>query len=154
LLRPYLKSRDVFVCPSVDIEPQFFGDTEKYPDASDSVGRYHTGLGYNWYNTDNHNDAGDWNILTDGDIKNPVQTIVFLEDRNQIVAGPNPWVPTSWGCWPLKTWQKNCYLEGGLGWAFGSARHGGGSHYLFYDGHARWMKPEQTTLEMFDPKSS
>ena len=44
LLKPYLKSLQVFVCPSVGEEPHFYGETEPYPDTSDSVGRYHTGL--------------------------------------------------------------------------------------------------------------
>jgi prepilin-type processing-associated H-X9-DG protein len=153
LLKPYLNSMNVFVCPSLDLDPHFYGETEKYPNPSDSVGRYHTGIGYNWYNTDNRNDAGEWNLLTDGDIKNPTSTIVFLEDREEIVAGPNRWVPASWGCWPFETWVKNTHSDSNLGWAFGTARHNGGCHFQFYDGHVKWMKPEQTTLAMFDPLS-
>ena len=154
LLKPYLKSLQVFVCPSVGEEPHFYGETEPYPDTSDSVGRYHTGIGYNWYNQENKNDAGEWNLLTDGDIKQQDRTIVFLEDDNQIVAGPNPWVPSGWLCWPFATWQKSCHLKGNRGWAFGTARHGGGLHFQFYDGHVKWMLPESTKVEMFDPRAN
>lgn len=150
LLEPYVGSLQVFVCPSLDVDPVFYGVTQPYPVTSDSVCRYHTGIGYNWFNRLNKNDAGDWGLLGDSDIKHPTRLIVLLEDRDEIVAGPNPWVPSSWGCWPLTTWQKNCHVNDNLGWAFGTARHASGCHFLFYDGHVKWMKPEQTTIDMFD----
>jgi len=146
LLQPYIKNIQLFECPSAT-GTYFIGVTGPVSWANgDSSYRGETGIGLNWYVPTGGplTDAGYWPWLKDSSILRPAEVIVCLETSNAVVGGPNPVLGI-----PHTTWVNNTVQP--QGWYFGRARHNAQMNLLFYDGHVKVMKPEQTTDRMFNP---
>ena len=173
ILQPYVKNVQIFVCPSVQARTRFFGVLEPYPNQNDSVCRYHTVIGYNWYTLAMNTDRGKLGDplqpggpYTDSRVQNPVEKIVTIENNNQVVAGPgmSPSCSVAGGtciiaggvggrlCYPYNVWVAATRCLNGHGFAFGSSRHQDGMVLTFYDGHVKWSRPEQVLEKQFDPE--
>ena len=146
LLMPYVKNLDVFLCPSLDVTPHWYGYKEVSWNPNDSTNRFETGIGLNWYSNQWVTDQGEWFWLKDSSIKRPAEKIVCLDTRPGVVGGPNPSIGRS-----FQWWVTNTMANDGTGFYFGSARHSNGTNFLFYDGHVKWMRPDNLTEDMFNP---
>ena len=143
LLMPYVKNIQIFACPSFS-DPHFYGETEPYPTPTDSVYRFHAGYGINWYETI-ASDRGMWARISDADVQSVAKKIVVLESSN-VVGGPNPGLGSGYD---YSTWLTTTLQPGGAWW--GQPRHSDGMNVLYYDGHVKWMKPNNMTEPDFNP---
>jgi prepilin-type N-terminal cleavage/methylation domain-containing protein/prepilin-type processing-associated H-X9-DG protein len=120
MLQPYMKNRNIGVCPSD-------------PDPNDRARDY---LSY-CFNRNvqfgiNNNPA------SDSQVRYPATTIALQEWTSPGYTGCD-WVgPQSfYKQYELKPAEKN-----------GDKRHNNGSNYVFFDGHAAWARPETTTYNL------
>jgi prepilin-type N-terminal cleavage/methylation domain-containing protein/prepilin-type processing-associated H-X9-DG protein len=124
ILQSYIKNRPIGVCPS-DSDPD---DKNKWF-LSYSINRNviygataqppHPGI-----------------PATDAQVRYPATTVAIsewtrVEYTGQTWVGPQSFYP---GVYQLKPLEKN-----------GDRRHNGGSNYVFFDGHARWFRPDVVT---------
>jgi prepilin-type N-terminal cleavage/methylation domain-containing protein/prepilin-type processing-associated H-X9-DG protein len=174
LVYPYVKNKGAYVCPSAASPPRFYGLDEPYPNPTDSVCRFHTGLAYSWYASDRN--VSMWSDLHEAAVQRDGDKIVLIETNNQVVGGPScltactrpsaacrPPAISRTGCtgavasaavtlcWPYAAWAESTHCNGGQGHGFGSARHAGGAVFGYFDGHAKWARPEALKIENFDP---
>jgi prepilin-type N-terminal cleavage/methylation domain-containing protein/prepilin-type processing-associated H-X9-DG protein len=129
LLQPYIKSFQVWYCPS--FSGAGVGTCED---------RHHTGIGYNWgYNASNPGGGGDFGWLGRqkmSGIARPAELLTFC-DSSCMGAGPynqNAFLP----------WQQ------GTAWP-ASIAHNEGINVAYADGHAKWVKPASLTENQLYP---
>ncbi len=129
-LQPYLKSRDVFRCPSLDKD-----DETALPPTSPLLvdnGREYTAYVINGLFS---------HAIEEAKFKFPAEQIVVAEREKNIDAfdyhaweeehtAPGPQAPDE-----HEEWEKDHIAK---------TRHTGGANYLFADGHAKWYRFEQT----------
>ncbi len=154
LLMPYCKNHQIMICPSAS-QQVVLGYTDPGW-AGDSTNRPEAGIAMNWYvasgDANPVTDAGWWPWLNDERVRTPANAIYFLESGYAAVAGPNPrlrdagigWSPTH-AEWVASTRASD------TGFYFGRAQHATMMNVSFYDGHAKALKPENMTENMFDP---
>jgi prepilin-type N-terminal cleavage/methylation domain-containing protein/prepilin-type processing-associated H-X9-DG protein len=132
-LEPYIKNRQIFTCPSDTYDR---GARAKNPDGSDIVPNVAPAvvsysLTLPW---------GDWSgeygasNSTDAAITSPASTIFLSERWNGYHMYSVGWAADMW-C------DNDEFLRSSLP---GATAHSGGSNYAFADGHAKWMRFEQT----------
>jgi prepilin-type N-terminal cleavage/methylation domain-containing protein/prepilin-type processing-associated H-X9-DG protein len=139
LLDPYMKNRDVLVCPSAEFSPAFHDADNPCGNPTDSVLRHRTGIGMNWYRNDVGADQGYWLWLTEDAIQRPADKVMFM-DSLCVVAGPNPPLGVSFDYW----------VNTGSWWG-DEKRHNDGNNIAFCDGHVKWMLKSAMTEVMFNP---
>ncbi len=152
LLFPYTKNYHIYICPS-SAQQIVLGFTQA-GDPNDSTNRAESGVGLNWYVPYGGGmpctDSGIWQWVSDATVGRPAELIQWLETGFGPVGGPNPrlyecgvgWSPT-YQAWLDATKSTN-------GFYFGMARHTGGMNVGFYDGHAKFMKPDAMLEPMFN----
>ncbi len=152
LLFPYTKNYNIYICPSSSQNSVLGYNTAGW--AGDSTFRAEAGIGLNWYVPTGSSmpctDSGIWLQIADATVGRPAEFINWLETGYGSVGGPNPrlnecgvsWSPT-WQSWRDQTKTTN-------GFYFGMVRHSGGMNVGFYDGHAKFMKPDAMIESMFN----
>ena len=114
VLYPYVKNKQVFVCPSFDY----------------SSGGYFGGYGWNVYGIGyclNHPTRGS-NAGTPDPIYDGIKLSMVKHPAQLVAAGDTPG-PSMWANhWVLSDWQT--YVAG---------RHNNGDNFFFVDGHAKWF---------------
>jgi prepilin-type N-terminal cleavage/methylation domain-containing protein/prepilin-type processing-associated H-X9-DG protein len=130
LLQPYIKSFQVWYCPSMSNAG--VGGCED---------RHHTGIGYNWGGVPN-SDAGWLAGRKLADISRPAELCAF-GDANCMGFGPYNMV--SFVGWQTDTIGPQ--MPGGSGYI----RHNEGLNVAYADGHAKWVKPVSLTENQFYP---
>lgn len=135
-IRPYIKSNQVYVCPSADP-----AKTDKIFLDYDNTGR--PAFSYainNLY----------WNVAGEKLFEKPAASLASLEDSSGTVfAGDsqrfNTTVNTQWGFqvvgdtfWPTEQASVGADAQGRF-----VARHFDGTNFVFFDGHAKWLKLDQ-----------
>ncbi len=145
LLMPYVKNVQIFMCPSADSSTVVGYTSAGWP--GDSTHRPEAGIGMNWYVPVGGpvTDAGYWLWLKDSSVNAPAEKVYFCETKYGAVGGPNPALS---GDYSHANWLAN--VKAG-GFYFGHARHNEGMNIAFYDGHAKWERPENLTERMFNP---
>jgi prepilin-type N-terminal cleavage/methylation domain-containing protein/prepilin-type processing-associated H-X9-DG protein len=120
MLQPYMKNRNIGVCPS-DPDPN-----DRNRDFLSYCFNRNVQFGIN--NTP----------ASDGQVRYPATTIALQEWQSPGYTGCD-WVgPQSfYKNYELKPLEKN-----------GDRRHNSGSNYVFFDGHAAWSRPEKTTYNI------
>jgi prepilin-type N-terminal cleavage/methylation domain-containing protein/prepilin-type processing-associated H-X9-DG protein len=127
VLFPYIKNYQVFECPSNKVTPRFW---KGYP--ANGLGPIPGSYAMNGDLTARMG-AGDRAGLTEANVLNPADTILFTEiwdTRKAQKVGPEAEIFTS---------NKNDVCA-----RIPFHIHQGGSNYTFADGHARWLRVEQT----------
>ncbi|MBC8137585.1 MAG: DUF1559 domain-containing protein, partial [Fibrella sp.] len=131
-LQPYLKNRDVFKCPSLDIN-----DETGLPATSPLLAN--NGKEYTAYVIN-----GLFSHATEeAKFKTPAEQIIVAEREKNIDAFDyHAWeeehsepTPQAEDPEEHEEWEKDHIAK---------ARHTGGANYLFADGHAKWYRFEQT----------
>lgn len=144
-LDPYTKNAQIYRCPS-DLSTNWF------PLASDAVGRARrTSYGTNMWMAPKPPDdpgSGTTGYTTLASIAAPARTIYSAEMRENTTEDHfhPPW------------WRENSdftFEPPGTGLAL--TRHQGGANYFFCDGHAKWLKFDQTwtqdgRIDLYDPR--
>jgi prepilin-type N-terminal cleavage/methylation domain-containing protein/prepilin-type processing-associated H-X9-DG protein len=120
MLQPYLKNRNVNVCPS---------DTDKEDRTGDLLS-----YAFNRNVLEGINDSP----ASDAQVRYPATTIA-LQEWTSCGSPGCVWVgPQSfYKLFVLKPLEEN-----------GDRRHSNGSNYVFFDGHAAWGLPENTTYNL------
>src|SRR6266567_2924504 len=116
MLQPYMKNRNIGVCPS---------DTDKFDRTRDFLSYcFNRNVQFGINN----------NPASDSQVRYPATTIALQEWTSPGYTGCD-WVgPQSYyKNYLLSPLEKN-----------GDRRHNGGSNYVFFDGHAAWARPETT----------
>lgn len=141
LLHPYIKNWNVWTCPSADAQPP---DAERKT-LSIGMNRYAAALLY----FDNQNPPPE--AIAMADLPYPAEFIQMNECPptlgNSGFASYNGQLP-----WGQSYGACLAYLDSvGITGAYSPnvqqyLRHQKGSVYVFADGHAKWMKPEQTFM--------
>jgi prepilin-type N-terminal cleavage/methylation domain-containing protein/prepilin-type processing-associated H-X9-DG protein len=150
-LQPYVKNKQVFVCPSVPDLNTFvtipYGDWDH---GKGLPGNQHLTAGYgmnrvHWQAGAPNPSTGDNYGVPDASVANPAECI-FIEDS---LSGVAP----GYDGWYSVYYQPNTpgYIRGvTVNPQFpkgkndqGAFRHNGGATYIFMDGHAHWYRPEQ-----------
>jgi prepilin-type N-terminal cleavage/methylation domain-containing protein/prepilin-type processing-associated H-X9-DG protein len=161
-IQPYLKSRDVFVCPSQsDFFPRgYTGLPSGYRPTPRGGGAY----GINW-NLTRHisSPTSTTGVLGLAEIPSPAGTFLVVEGANcnnaaapaGVTGNQNPetWhklalEPSDWGIAPPTNYTGTSYLydtddSGGNNRRRPVARHAGGLNVVYCDGHAKWSRIEQ-----------
>jgi prepilin-type N-terminal cleavage/methylation domain-containing protein/prepilin-type processing-associated H-X9-DG protein len=133
LLAPYTKSKQVFTCPS----DTYDRGTNDKNGSNVVIGTPANPVSYSltlaWGDW-----AGEWSASgsPEAKITSPASTI-FLSERW------NGYHFYSAG-WAADNWCDGGEFLLGQGGIAGATGHGGGSNYAFCDGHAKWMRFEQT----------
>jgi prepilin-type N-terminal cleavage/methylation domain-containing protein/prepilin-type processing-associated H-X9-DG protein len=126
MLQPYLKSTQIFTCPSAS----------KIKNCDPAVVTAALGSGSYGYNGQ-YLGSGP-SIAT---IQKTAETIVITEITG-IVHVNYSYPPTTWGYSRTVAQMSSCYgAAGKIGEGF-STRHFDGNNLVFADGHAKWMKKE------------
>ena len=156
-LQPYVKNKQVFVCPEVpnlNTFVTFNWEAFGYDDGPGMPGHHHLSAGYgmNRVHWDAphvaHPPTGDQYGVADASIASPAECI-FIEDTISGVSdkeGYDGWYSVYYqtnkpgyirGITPNPQFpSKNVNDQGAF-------RHNGGATYIFADGHAHWYRPEQ-----------
>jgi prepilin-type N-terminal cleavage/methylation domain-containing protein/prepilin-type processing-associated H-X9-DG protein len=120
MLQPYMKNRNIGVCPS---------DQDKYDRTRDFLSYcFNRNVQFGINN----------NPASDAQVRYPATTIALQEWTSPGYTGCD-WVgPQSfYKQYVLKPAEKN-----------GDRRHNNGSNYVYFDGHAGWAQPETTTYNL------
>ena len=120
MLQPYMKNRNIGVCPS---------DTDKFDRTRDFLSYcFNRNVQFGINN----------NPASDAQVRYPTSTIALQEWTSPGYTGCD-WVgPQSfYKNYVLTPLSKN-----------GDRRHNNGSNYVFFDGHAAWAQPEKTTYNL------
>jgi prepilin-type N-terminal cleavage/methylation domain-containing protein/prepilin-type processing-associated H-X9-DG protein len=147
LLMPYAKNYQMFGDPSFTSQ-RFYGELEPYPTPTDSIYRFHSGYGWNWYNDSWATDDGEWPNIGDADVQAPAERILCGESWGSVVFGPNPAASASYN---YAAYQALALTNAGRGGWFAGNFHNEGTNLAFYDGHVKWMRPTDIKEIMFDP---
>jgi len=142
VLQPYLKSIQVFECPSNKVTPRYW---EGYPKLGFGPIPGSYAMNADLAARDDPK-AGDRAGLTEGAVQAPAETILFTEIWD--TRGPN-------GQKTFHTVQGQKVADGPEAEIYTSQKndvcaripfniHQGGSNYTFCDGHARWQRVEAT----------
>jgi len=118
LVEPYVKNRDLFICPS---EPDWYWDT----------GTHSGAYGYNGYGTTASNGLGWRHASSSGPVPSQwaPKLAQVVQPSSMIMLGE----PGSW--------QFDIRGYGGAGSSYGpSIRHNEGSNIAHVDGHVKWYK--------------
>lgn len=134
-IRPYIKNRDIFACPSgpnrVTLNPAAGG----YPADNVQATMYQMNMA-----DGTHFPEGTYGSypVTEAQFAHPASTAIFFESSN---AWYCHWLPNTGGDWSRSgtTASGDLYLVGALGETI-YPRHQGGCNVTFCDGHAKWMK--------------
>jgi prepilin-type N-terminal cleavage/methylation domain-containing protein len=148
-LQPYIKSVQVFRCPSA---PDWgkAGPGQWYTTDYGfhlNEGKFSSGFGQQaWYSA--NPDFGYNEDTTESSIERPAEFIVTAE------AARGNGDPSRGGLYPMSTPAQNWYPGSGLAEVSTQARawtrHFDGAVYGFSDGHAKWLKPEKTWRSLND----
>ncbi|MCC6443900.1 MAG: hypothetical protein IT210_10660, partial [Armatimonadetes bacterium] len=156
LLDPYIKSNDVWVCPSASTQEILYYDAAKDL-MSDSVpSRWYYPKGFKKRPTIGTNDNIIVNIgcnLT-GSVRRlasvaaPANTVAAADSRLQSTCGGRRVI-----------WANTCVQPCGniSGMRASNIRHQGGENLIFCDGHAKWMAAPQIAdhcRDLFDPSGA
>jgi prepilin-type processing-associated H-X9-DG protein len=122
MLQPYMKNRNIGVCPN---EINLKTRTVVFLSYC-----FNRNVQMQLKNPPNPGDP-----MSDAQIRYPTTTIAISEWAGIDYTGSD-WIgPQSYyKNWAVKPLQAN-----------GDLRHNGGSNYVFFDGHANWLRPEKTT---------
>ena len=124
-LQPYLKSRDVFRCPSLDKN-----DETGLPPTSPLLaggGKEYTAYIINGLFS---------HATPDAVFKTPAEQIIVAErEKNVDAFDYHAWTEEHDPSLPPEEWEQDHIAK---------TRHTGGANYLFADGHAKWFRFEQT----------
>ena len=148
-LLPYVKNRDIFVCPSARNLNTFAQSTNDRSDFGVSPAASGAFLTSGYYCNSVHYDSGAPNPpfmirgqggISDAQIARPAETIAVLdggqipEANYDMYRGPgkNGSNAAGTGNPPTTVSKSNPFL-----------RHTDGANYLCMDGHVKWQKPEQ-----------
>jgi prepilin-type N-terminal cleavage/methylation domain-containing protein/prepilin-type processing-associated H-X9-DG protein len=151
ILQPYMKNRQALVCPSYGGTPFFADGDTPCGNPADSVARYRTGVGYNWYTDPAQNDPpgaptdqGQWLWIKETTVEYPAELITFA-DSDCVVFGWNPSIGLSEGWWKTK--------GSGNAWTGGTdmIRHNEMVNCAFFDGHVKVMKHNAILQRNLDP---
>lgn len=127
-LQPYLKSMDVFVCPS---DPDIWVPV--------------TGIRLSYicnYNVHPPGDTAQPTPVRMAQVSRPSETISMAENADGSTTNRQPDCQYAWGC------QGGGVSSGYNRWArVGRTRHSEGANYVFADGHVKWMKPDAAANE-------
>jgi len=165
LLLPYVKSKNLFVCPSyghLGLVEAAANNYLQWSNDQEIAGGYAPlwAVMAEWVPTNSAGVNGDpvWNCIRSCDpgnplpipppamasIANPSQYILLVDsntDASQIQDLSPPVCQSA--CWTI-AWCQPDYWGGGFDWTTCnfriSLRHNEGSNYLLADGHAKWMK--------------
>jgi len=140
ILQPYMKSRQLWACPSYS--------NSNYPGGT-CQDRLRAGIGYNWgwsaasqgtYGA--YGDAGWLSGQAMATIQRPAEFIVF---GDACCMGFGPYNGNSFVGWQTDTIAS---IQPGGGGYF---RHNGGCNVAFADGHGKWMMPNSITENQLYP---
>ncbi|HEY3266931.1 MAG TPA: prepilin-type N-terminal cleavage/methylation domain-containing protein [Armatimonadota bacterium] len=162
LIQPYLKSLDVFTCPSDHLNRAKLSDTNTYQP-------YPTTYGVNWYICREVGSYWGSKPRKETWVRQPAGTIWAADTANVTVATMNL-KPDLWKEEMTQAWKTDIYYfylpndsdtgEATDGWAAGNwesppkhyrpfPRHGGRVNCMFFDGHAASVAGSQ-----FDPQAT
>jgi prepilin-type N-terminal cleavage/methylation domain-containing protein/prepilin-type processing-associated H-X9-DG protein len=164
-LQPYIKSWDIFRCPSCsDSEgnPAWLGTCKVYNPFDAHPLPWTVGPGgYGWnacYIGSGYIDAATrspgWAGVSMAAVGRPAETIMIAEItkiKNPGGVYPPPGAP---GLTPGGSSGTGCGSDG-LKWSNFAARHNEGNNLVFFDGHVHWFKQSQVAQhpEWFAPRS-
>ncbi len=137
-LMPYVKSREVFLCPSMERIFSGSGDCAAYN------GRPMTNhYAYNyWLGADDSYPYGDYYQVPDGTVfASPISTAALTQPANLIThfhSGSVPPYGDTWGCVYVQIELPDFYNK-----IRPRLRHKDGDNIAFADGHAKWYQMKE-----------
>jgi len=147
-IQPYVKSYDVFICPSAQSKDERTVDTGEGTPAQRKTLRWRGSGSYGW----NFWYLGAWTdqVFTLAQVSHPAETIAVGEQTRLVNAGVIYPAPACEGTPHYSGWAKSPKERESF-WRQFAARHQGGNNLVFVDGHAKWFKKEyvETHPEMF-----
>jgi prepilin-type N-terminal cleavage/methylation domain-containing protein/prepilin-type processing-associated H-X9-DG protein len=151
-LQPYVKNKQVFVCPSVpnlNTFATFSWEPIGWDHGKGTPAGQHLTSGYgmnrvHWENGAPNPSTGDNYGVPDAVVANPAECIFIEDTLSGIGAGYDGWYsvyhgPNAPGY--IRGVTKTPQFPAGKG-DKGAFLHNGGASYIFVDGHAKWHKPE------------
>jgi len=154
VLQPYIKSANVFLCPSDDAPVKLVAlDTSGTP--VETVSSY----------VPSYNAIPEYNYVppTESSFTSPASMIVLAERRATLANGTaiapykgvTTFIPQACPGWTLGNEYRLATMADAQATLAGTSdkpeivrikwdRHSGGSNYIFADGHAKWFRLEQT----------
>jgi prepilin-type N-terminal cleavage/methylation domain-containing protein/prepilin-type processing-associated H-X9-DG protein len=125
-LQPYVKNERIWICPS--ITPRNWFKTPYLTEVPMDVLATYAYAGHPFIC-----DYGPGSrAVSLASFSNPANSVVICESRATWYADIGPWsLPDDWG-------------DGGNAFAFWHSR---GGNWIFVDGHAKWLRPEQTITD-------
>jgi len=144
LLNPYIKSANIWTCPSVTTAT----DTQTKSIGMNEV----VAVPFTRFKPT----PGPWNAIALADVESPADLIVMNEVLPNVSGGDSSFGTGSFGqafqaCRAVLTEQASGPINpnstvGATRLVAPYVRHQGGSNYAFADGHAKWSKPQATLV--------
>ncbi|MFQ6097782.1 MAG: prepilin-type N-terminal cleavage/methylation domain-containing protein [Armatimonadota bacterium] len=126
VLRPYVKNRQLWECPSYS--------SVRNPGSCED--RTRGGIGYNWAWTPIEGPGGDrgWISFKNLDrLQHPAEFVIYTDSR---CMGTGPYNNRPWTDWLNGAWPADF-------------RHNEGMNVAFADGHVKWQRPESLRHNQF-----
>jgi len=130
ILQPYMRSREIWQCPSFDV-----------PAMGGCEDRHRLGIGYNWGNHPTYPPTGDVGWISYKSLavlQRPAEFCLFLDTR---CMGAGPYGDGVLGGFP--TWRTGT-------WPF-NAPHNEGMNIAWGDGHGKWTRVDPLLENQFYP---
>jgi prepilin-type N-terminal cleavage/methylation domain-containing protein/prepilin-type processing-associated H-X9-DG protein len=150
-LQPYIKSWDIFRCPSCrdnEGDPSWLGTCKVHNPFVSKPLPWSVGPGgYGWnacYIGSGYIDIATrkpgWAGVSEAAVGLPAETVMIAEITKQ--SNPGGVYPPPGGLGFTKGTGTGCSLEGNK-WNNFAERHNQGNNMIFFDGHVKWMKKTQ-----------
>ncbi len=145
-LDPYMKSRDVWLCPSL-----------RYTETRSATTWRGGNMAYNgWYLGGTVDNETFQSVASESSIKSPTQTVMGVEcypTWNRVAAPSRTGVNSSYW-WCFFNVELSAAYSAATGWTRESTmwRHNLGFNVLFCDGHAKWMRGDDPDLNNVDDR--
>lgn len=144
LLEPYSKSWQIYICPSSSSQTVLGYNTPGW--SGDSTNRPEAGIGLNWYvpvgASNPCTDSTLFASITDATVQRPSEFVYITETGYGAVGGPNPRLKECGVSWAPNYNDWLASVKTTNGFYFGQARHSDGMNTGYYDGHAKWARPD------------
>ena len=141
-IQPYMKNMQALECPSAPFNAfHHRGTNTNAPEVGCYRGR--TGVGKQWFRRveGEGGDGGHWNDFFKESMVNYPAELIEYADGDCVVTGPR-WLSQ------LPEYQSGTSASATLR---GGHRHNGGANYAFFDGHVKWLQPNNIIVRNLDP---